>query len=277
MGRRGKRNDFRHQILRYAMPVKECNMICKVCNKSFFVKKSHIKRRTTCSIKCGAIYKSEKMKGRKHPEGSFPGELNPFFGKTHSEEARKKMSSAKKGKASPNKGKKYPYKPRIKMIGKIPWNKGKNLPPLSKERKEVISKFHKGRRVSLQTRIRQRNALSGSNGSNWIDGRTPLAKIIRRSLEFKQWRKSIFERDRYLCQECFTKSKLLHPHHLILFSSLLSDFLKKYSQFSPFDDKEILTKLAITHNKFWDITNGITLCEKCHRNKHKNMRQKKCR
>ena len=43
------------------------------------------------------------------------------------------------------------------------------------------------------------------------------------------------------------------------------EFLNKYSQFSPSEDKEILAKIAITHEPFWDINNGITLCIECHK------------
>ena len=47
------------------------------------------------------------------------GEKNGMFGRTHSPEARKKISNARIGKTPWNKGKKY-------KTGNIPWNKGIN-------------------------------------------------------------------------------------------------------------------------------------------------------
>lgn len=60
------------------------------------------------------------------------GELNIMYGKTHTTEARKKISDAKKGQVPWNKGKHniYSDESRSRMSearkGRIPWNKGKH-------------------------------------------------------------------------------------------------------------------------------------------------------
>jgi len=106
------------------------------------------------------------------------------------------------------------------------------------------------------------------NHPSWKGGITPLANKIRNLPEYKNWIKEVFRNDQYTCQECniLGDGKNLEAHHKKLFSVILKEFLAKYSQFSPFDDKETLVRLSITHQPFWDINNGQTLCNNCHKN-----------
>ena len=62
---------------------------------------------------------------------------------------------------------------------------------------------------------------------------------IRSSFQWKEWRKTVFERDGYTCQECEEKGVFFEPHHIIPIRSDL--------------------------DKLFDINNGITLCRPCHR------------
>ncbi len=105
----------------------------------------------------------------------------------------------------------------------------------------------------------------GSKSHKYIDGRTKLHILIRELNEYKIWRKSIFERDNYICQECFNKGGNLEAHHYkIPFRQILKNFLNYYNQFSPMEDKETLIRLTFTWQDFWDINNGKTYCKKCH-------------
>ena len=83
----------------------------------------------------------------------------------------------------------------------------------------------------------------GSLNPNWKGGyRSERQKIMGRK-EYSSWRTSVYERDDYICQECGKKGNetggYLNAHHI-----------KKYSEFP-----ELL----------FDVNNGITLCQKCHR------------
>jgi len=60
----------------------------------------------------------------------------------------------------------------------------------------------------------------------------------RYSTASQDWRKAVFERDKYTCQECGQVSGYLQAHHI-----------KPFAYF-----KELRTELS----------NGITLCRKCH-------------
>lgn len=80
----------------------------------------------------------------------------------------------------------------------------------------------------------------------WVGERAPWEKSkqdLRRTSAYQKWRKSVFERDRYTCQVCGQVGGRLNAHHIKLFS--------KYPQ--------LRLKLS----------NGLTLCESCHRNIHR--------
>lgn len=86
-----------------------------------------------------------------------------------------------------------------------------------------------------------RERVSGPNSPVWKGGPTPGRE--RATKEYKDWRKSIYLRDDYTCQCCGDRSCTghhveLHAHH----------------KYNWEDYKE----------KRYDITNGITLCDKCH-------------
>jgi 5-methylcytosine-specific restriction endonuclease McrA/DNA-binding CsgD family transcriptional regulator len=110
----------------------------------------------------------------------------------------------------------------------------------------------------------------GEDAPRYVDGRTPLCRLIRNLLEYTQWKKQVLERDNNTCKECgdyFLGN--MEVHHIKPFAVIVSEFLKYYDNFSPVDDKEILSRLAIKYEPFWDINNGETLCEYCHDLKRK--------
>jgi len=103
----------------------------------------------------------------------------------------------------------------------------------------------------------------GNKHYRWKGGITTLHIMIRNLIESREWKKQVFARDGYRCQECF-KTGNLEAHHIKEFSEILKDFLQEYNQFSPIEDKEILVRLAIKYQPFWDVNNGMTHCDNCH-------------
>lgn len=61
--------------------------------------------------------------------------------------------------------------------------------------------------------------------------------------EYKAWRKAVFERDNFTCQICGKVGGRLNAHHIERYRNNIE--------------------------RRTDITNGVTLCEKCHRLLHK--------
>ena len=124
-------------------------------------------------------------------------------------------------------------------------------------------------RIKRTTKTRCRKCINkfkrAENHPNWKGGLTLFYQVLRNYNLMKEWRKAVFERDNYTCQECGNnKGGNLNAHHIKQFNIILKEFLKKYDAFSPFEDREILIKLSERYEPFWDISNGISLCEECH-------------
>jgi hypothetical protein len=143
-------------------------------------------------------------------------------------------------------GKKHSVKTRQKMRGRIPWNKGKKWP----ESKKWLKSFKKGGipwnkgKYGLKMSEKARSNMSLAQGGNGIPfwGSRPYHHL--RSLEYKQWRSKVFERDNWICQTCGRRSEsgniiYLEVHHI-----------KNWAKYP---------KLR------YEVENGVTLCRDCHR------------
>ena len=87
--------------------------------------------------------------------------------------------------------------------------------------------------------------LIGEKSYLWKDGKSSENRLIRYSKKMDGWRKKVFERDNYICQNCGArngngKDIYLEAHHI-----------KAFSKFP---------KLRFA------LSNGKTLCEDCHDN-----------
>lgn len=154
---------------------------------------------------------------------------------------------------------------------KAPWNKGKKLPKLSREHKDKISKSlkgkipknisilnewwknhtmsdehkrnigikSKGRKKTIEGRRRIALANSGSKSHLWKGGVTPEIRRIRNTVEYKIWRRAVFERDDYTCIWCFKRGGILNADHIKSF--------RNYPELR------------------FAIDNGRTLCVDCHK------------
>jgi hypothetical protein len=170
------------------------------------------------------------------PEESYRKRSQSLLGHEVSKETRLKMSQAKKGKSLSTEHK-------LKLKGRIPWNKGKKGLQKHDEkfienlRKRMLgNKFTLGYKHTVENRKKFGN--SGMNHPNWKGGLTDINLRQRKTLEYNLWKMSVFKRDYYLCQKCREKSGYLNAHHIQNFA----------------DYKELRTS----------IENGITLCKKCH-------------
>lgn len=83
--------------------------------------------------------------------------------------------------------------------------------------------------------------------------KTILAKRIKSTMTYKEWRKQVFQRDNWTCQDCGQKGNRLHPHHIKSFSKILNE------------NKIKTLEESFSCEELWDINNGITLCHICHK------------
>ena len=89
---------------------------------------------------------------------------------------------------------------------------------------------------------KKRPEISGEKAPNWKGGITPENHLFRNSPEKYCWQKEVFMRDDWTCRKCGRRGGELHAHHIYNFS--------EYPELR------------------FDVNNGITLCEDCHREFH---------
>ncbi len=97
-------------------------------------------------------------------------------------------------------------------------------------------------------KVRKRNYMTGRTGDKhhlWNGGKTKAERIkFRKTEEHYAWVRAVYERDEYTCQVCgYDKGGTLNAHHLNSYA----------------DHKEC------RH----DISNGVTMCKKCHMDYHR--------
>lgn len=102
----------------------------------------------------------------------------------------------------------------------------------------------KGQSASPATQFKKCQTAKEKN-VNWKGGITTKNKLIRRSSEWRNWRKQVFERDNYTCQSCGINNNKLEPHHLFSFKD------------NP--------------NYIFEVWNGQTLCRECHVHLHNEL------
>ena len=126
-------------------------------------------------------------------------------------------------------------------------SKGKTVSEETKKKMSLASKHKsgmRGKKHSLEARLKMSAKRKGELNANWQGGKKAKHLLIRVSLEYKLWRKSVFERDNYTCIFCGfqsngTKIPDIHADHI-----------------KPF---------AYYPELRFAIDNGRTLCVPCHR------------
>src|SRR3990167_1451187 len=108
----------------------------------------------------------------------------------------------------------------------------------SKETIEKIRRANLGREFSKE-KMRE-SAKRGHLSHSWKGGITPENKKIRNSIEYKEWRTKVFERDNYQCLWCVVSGSKKY---------LQADHIKPFCRFPELR---------------MEITNGRTLCIDCH-------------
>ncbi len=140
--------------------------------------------------------------------------------------------------------------------GKPAWNKGlaKNKQPffgkkLSIEHKNSLLKSHLGKSHSKNTKKKMSDNAKERlkdpiKNPNWKGGLTKKRNKIMNSNKYKEWRKQVFERDDYTCQDCNKRGGYIEAHHTIPVSKCIK-----------LDCEKLI----------YDVYNGMTLCLECHK------------
>lgn len=94
------------------------------------------------------------------------------------------------------------------------------------------------------------NPRKGEKNNMWKGGITPINKLLRQSSMYKNWRNKVYKKYYWTCFDCKIKctSKNIVAHHI-----------KSFSEYP---------KLRFI------VSNGITLCRKCHIKLHRDLLNK---
>lgn len=131
--------------------------------------------------------------------------------------------------------------------GKKAWNKGMKMSPafslaLSRGLKGRPS-HRKGKKMgphSFESRLKRSLSLRGEKAPGWKGGLTAKHLLIRTSFEYREWRRKVYERDNYTCQDCGDNRG----------NNLNADHIRPFSK--------------CPESRF-DVNNGRTLCVPCHK------------
>lgn len=154
-------------------------------------------------------------------------------GKVHSIEQNQRHSEILKGSIPWNKGKKNIYTKETLIKISLSTKKAMSNP-------DVISKMSLCKKGKPNACIGQKRPnMTGVNNPRWKGGLSTEHEQIRKSTEYKLWRKAVFARDNYTCVACKATKCELNADHI-----------------KPF---------AFFPELRFAIDNGATLCVPCHR------------
>jgi 5-methylcytosine-specific restriction endonuclease McrA len=142
-------------------------------------------------------------------------------GHKHSDATKQKMRNAKA---------------RLVSTGWHSWNKGK---PWSAESKAKMRLAKLGIPQSSESNKKRSLALRGSKSYRWRGGVSTEHERLRGTMEFRQWKVSVFRRDNRTCVLCGYHGSSIEADHIM--------------PFAYFPDLRL------------EIFNGRTLCKKCHK------------
>jgi hypothetical protein len=138
--------------------------------------------------------------------------------------------------------------------------KGRRFPGRNNRKKGYIVSAETRSKISLSNKGKIRSdeyikKVSGGNSHFWKGGKTSVLRALRGNSKYLRWREEIFKRDNYCCKECSIRDRL-EIHHIKKLFKLLKE------------NKITTLAEALNCEEVFSTDNGITLCKKCHTEKH---------
>ena len=184
------------------------SLTCRQCGEAFSVRDYRRDTAKFCSFRCNMLDKRSRFKTSSFEKGSTPW----------------------------NKGK--------KGVMPEPWNKGKVgvQEAWNKGAKGLNVAWNKGKKNWMVPPLKgkKNQKLSGDKHWNWKGGITDENRLFRNSGQYRDWRRKVFERDRFSCVNCGYRSCKSRD--------IRADHIKPFCLFP---------ELRL------DVDNGRTLCLPC--------------
>lgn len=185
-------------------------------------------------------------KGKKRPE--FSGKNHPNYGKSPSEESRLKNRISHLGKKATEETKKKMSRSLLgkkhnisESYGKIISERNKKIGLIPPSRKGCKLTIEQREKMSKYFSMFPTNKIHGNGYKNKTERKIEMSKFL-----YRVWRESVFKRDNFSCVSCGVIGQKLNAHHIRQWK----------------DCPELR----------YSISNGITLCVKCHRYEHSKIR-----
>lgn len=155
----------------------------------------------------------------------------------------------------------------VRMIGssKAYYEGIKNRPQINGSNNPMFGKQH-----TEQTRKKMslsRTGKVGENATAWKGGKLSLNRRIKSAVQRRyRWFSRVITRDS-CCTECGA-AEHLDAHHIVPLSKLIKNVISEREFLSDTEKYEFI----VNHEQIKDtlLSNGITLCRKCHRKAHQN-------
>lgn len=208
------------------MPKKRMRGICAECQQPYFgfslkycsrkCGGTDLKRKAQHSIKMKKWFAENKEEFRAIKKASYPEDRQSsikncvFCNAEFHGFADRKYCTVECYYQDPTRRKNYGEK----MKGRTAWNKGSGKPTSETNAAKLVEYikkngvWNKGIKGSIKPNSGSftTERVSGTANVNWKGGITSENQRIRQSSEYKQWRKKVFERDRFTCILCGHRS-----------------------------------------------------------------------
>ena len=89
---------------------------------------------------------------------------------------------------------------------------------ITKESQKRGGQKRRGRKMPLEVRKKISLSMKGEKSYLWKGGISSVNKKVRGSMEYREWRKSVFEIDNYTCKKCKQKGGKLEADHILPFA-----------------------------------------------------------
>jgi len=240
---------------------RKSNMICDYCGKGFYKRPGAVKKDKThcCSKKCSneLLHKNRV----KRIEDKFNKDIRTILHELYVEQKLSTRKIAEIIDLSVNKTQEYLHRYNIPLrhgseAVKTQWINNDERRKLSRKtllKKEVRDKIRQAQQTEEYkmkqsiSKTGKKNGMYGVRGEKsprWNNNLTDYERVVgRKTIKDTIWREKVYEKDNYTCVVCGdNRGGNLNAHHL-------------YS-----------------HNRYidkrYDVNNGVTLCEACHKAFH---------
>lgn len=224
-------------------PASKLSKVCPICRQTFFVYRSRFNIRTYCSRTCMAAAYSTKWLGSSNPKSSG-SVVKPR------PEPKPPKPSTKRSATCPVCGKSFQFFPsKVRQHCSqacadvtIQANRPQIHCPICGRSVRVSPARIRYRQQATCSKECSRTFKSlrqqGEKSHRWQGGKTEAAKLRRNSAEYRQWRRTVFERDDYTCVLCNKRGHKLAAHHI--------------------------RTVVSCPESIYDPSNGVSLCWPCH-------------